>query len=239
MAARYPLIAALRAELAADQDPERAAQQQAYMKSSMPHAGFTAQKLRTLGKHLIKQYPCTSAEDWFGCAQTLWDEAQVREERYIALELLAVNRYRKQWYSPACLPMYRHFIESGAWWDYVDNIASNHIGVLLKTHAVEVKPVLRAWATTEHLWLRRTAILAQLKFKSDIDLVLLDEAIQGSIHDQDFFARKAIGWALRAHSYTDPDWVISYLKRHEDSLSPLSVREALKVIKRKQASVRP
>lgn len=226
----------LRRELKAQGNLERATQQQAYMKSEMPYAGLTSPTLRALCKTLISNHPITDADDWYGCARELWDEAAVREERYAAISLLSHNRYRKLWYTPDALPLYRHMVETGAWWDYVDNIASNHVGQLWQRFGADIQNELESWITDEHLWVRRTAILAQLKFKDKTDLEFLDRAIQGSISDNDFFARKAIGWALRAYSYTDPAWVIDYIDKHEGALSPLSVREGMKVIVRQAAT---
>ena len=66
-----------------------------------------------------------------------------------------------------------------------------------------------------HLWVRRTAILAQLKHREATDLELLadviDANLEGSLHGSDFFIRKAIGWALRQHARTDPDWVRAFV----------------------------
>jgi len=45
--------------------------------------------------------------------------------------------------------------------------------------------------------------------------------------EEDFFIRKAIGWALRAYAYTDAKWVKEFIKTHPH-LSNLSKREALK-----------
>lgn len=231
-----PLIAALRQGIQRLSDPTRAAQQQAYMKSAMPYAGLTAPVLRQLCRDVFKAHPIDKSAHWYGCARTLWDDARTREERYAAIELLAVKRYRKLWYTPDSLPIYRHMIETGAWWDYVDNIASNHVGALWLQFGPPIKRELTGWINDPHLWIRRTAILAQLKHKDQTDLAFLHRAIQGSITDKDFFARKAIGWALRAYSYTDPDWVSDYIDQHRTRLSPLSTREGMKAIVRKSAN---
>lgn len=59
-----------------------------------------------------------------------------------------------------------------------------------------------------HLWVRRTAILAQLKHRADTDVDLLsdvlDANLEGSLHGKDFFIRKAVGWALRQRARVDP-----------------------------------
>ena len=87
----------LRATLKTLADPQRAAQQQAYMKSTMQYAGLTAPVLRKACKEIFHEYPFASADTWSDCINELWDGADYREERYAAIELLGVNRYQKQW----------------------------------------------------------------------------------------------------------------------------------------------
>ena len=54
------------------------------------------------------------------------------------------------------------------------------------------------------------------------------DCIEPNRGDREFFIRKAIGWALREYSKTDPAAVVAYCESHE--LSGLSRREALKRI---------
>ena len=46
--------------------------------------------------------------------------------------------------------------------------------------------------------------------------------------ETEFFIRKVIGWALREYAKVDPDWVRTFVADHDDQLSGLSKREALK-----------
>jgi 3-methyladenine DNA glycosylase AlkD len=89
-------------------------------------------------------------------------------------------------------------------------------------------PVLHEWSVGEDMWLRRSAILAQVHRKADTDFALLVELIEPNRGEREFFIRKAIGWALREYSKTDPAAVVAYCESHE--LSGLSRREALKRI---------
>jgi len=121
----------------------------------------------------------------------------------------------------------RDWIVTGAWWDFTDEIASRRIGPLLRAHPAQLTPVLRAWATDEDRWLRRTAVISQLGSGAATDLRLLRDAIEANLRDPDFFLRKGIGWALRQHARVDPAWVREFVADHPE-LSPLSRREALK-----------
>ena len=87
-----------------------------------------------------------------------------------------------------------------------------------------------AWARSEDLWKRRSAILCQLGFGAQIDFGLLRSCLEPSLGSKEFFLRKAIGWALRQHARTDPAGVRRYVAENADRLSGLSRREALKRI---------
>ena len=152
----------------------------------MPYAGLTAPQLRTLCTGIYKEHQLTDSTAWQASVGELWRKAKVREERYAAIQLLQLPRYRKAWLNLDTIPLLRELIETGAWWDYVDNLASNSMGYLLKAHPEEIKPLLYTWAEDPHLWIRRTALLAQLKFYADTDTDLLYTAIEHSLADEDF-----------------------------------------------------
>jgi 3-methyladenine DNA glycosylase AlkD len=158
----------------------------------------------------------------------LWDGARFREERYLALSLTGHRRHLR-WLEPSWVPLYHHWIVSGAWWDFTDEIASKRIGPLLRADPAAVLPVVREWISDPDRWLRRTAVICQLGSGEATDTALLAEAIEANLADPDFFLRKAVGWALRRHARTDPDWVRTFVADHP-GLSPLSRREALRHI---------
>jgi 3-methyladenine DNA glycosylase AlkD len=91
---------------------------------------------------------------------------------------------------------------------------------------------LRSWGRSPDVWKRRAAILSQLGFKHDTDLALLHDCIAPSMASDEFFLKKAIGWALRDLAWSDPATVIRYVRRWEDALSALTRREALKNVAR-------
>ena len=75
------------------------------------------------------------------------------------------------------------------------------------------------------MWLRRAAIIGQIKHKAETDEDRLFDYCLRRAGEKEFFIRKAIGWALRSHASTNPKAVKSFLSKHRDRLSPLSVRE--------------
>jgi 3-methyladenine DNA glycosylase AlkD len=84
------------------------------------------------------------------------------------------------------------------------------------------------WIDDEDMWVVRTALLHQLRYRAATDSGRLFDHCHRRAGDPDFFVRKAIGWALREYARTDPDAVRQFVDGARDRLSPLSVREALK-----------
>ena len=225
---RSELVTAARAGLAAAADPAKAPGMQRYMRSEMPFYGVQAPVVRNLIRRLVDEHPLETWDDWADSIRALYDGATHREERYVALGLAGHRRYRR-YRDVGSLDLYRHLAVTGAWWDLVDTVAGQ-VGEVLREHRADAEPVLLGWATEADPWLRRVAILAQLKHRDATDRRLLEDTLTPNLDDRDFFIRKAIGWALREFGKTDPAWVRAYVEAHRGRMSALSAREALKHI---------
>ncbi|CAB4938963.1 unannotated protein [freshwater metagenome] len=225
-------VGSVRAALAATGDPGRAAQQQAYMKSDLPYVGLSAPELRALLRPLLAEHRFVDRGSWEAAVLELWDDVTHREEWYAAVALLRHRAYR-DWLDPDLLPLLEHLVRTGAWWDVVDEIASHLVGQVLLDHRAAVTMVMDAWSVdADSMWVRRTAMLAQLRHSGDTDTDLLERVLVANLDDtaygREFFVRKALGWALRQHARTDPAWVRTFVGTYADRLSGLSRREALK-----------
>ncbi|GAA3680778.1 DNA alkylation repair protein [Nonomuraea antimicrobica] len=205
--------------------PGKAETMRAYMRSDMPFLGVQAVPRRAALRKVFAEHRLDSAPEWRRAVLSLWREAEYREERYAAVELSGYHLYR-EFQTLYTIPMYEEMIVSGAWWDLVDELATHRIGGLLAAYPDSMRPLMLEWAHDDDLWKRRTAILCQNRFKSRTDTALLYACIEPSLSDNDFFARKAIGWALREYAKTRPEEVIRYVKAK--GLTGLSRREALK-----------
>lgn len=223
------LAARIRSELEEIAEPARAPAMQAYMKSAMPYLGVSSVPRRALCKALFAELSWGTSVAWQADVLEVWRGAEFREERYCALELACV-RVARPFQTVDALPLYEEMIVTGAWWDFVDEIASNRLGPILRGQPAATKPIMIEWANCDNLWKRRSAILCQLGGKSATDTDFLFACIAPSISSNEFFLRKAIGWALRQYARTDPRRVADYVARHSGELSNLSKREALKHI---------
>ncbi|KGN36758.1 DNA alkylation repair protein [Knoellia subterranea] len=222
------LVDAIRAALRSGANPERAVEQQRYMKSAMPFLGLTSPE-RTATLRPLLADPALRIETrsgWERSIRSLWDGAEFREDRYAGLALLRHRTYRS-WRDPDVMPLVEQLVVTGAWWDLVDEL-SNVVGEVLIVDPEGEGLRMRAWSEHDDLWLRRSAIISQLRHRERTDTDLLDEVIEPNLDDREFFIRKAIGWALRQYARTDPDWVRAFVERYDSRLSGLSRREALK-----------
>lgn len=203
-------------------NPEIALKQSAYMRNLFPFLGITKPQRERLEKQIFKKAPLHDLHD---ILLKLWDQ-DYREFHYAALCL--AQRHRKMLTLEA-LPILERMIRTQSWWDTVDTIAPHLVGHLVKAHP-ELLQVMDLWIHDPYLWIRRAALLFQLRWKKETDEKRLFSYCQKRMHEKDFFIRKAIGWALREYSKTSPASVKNFISRHQLHLSPLSLREASKYL---------
>ncbi|KHK97548.1 DNA alkylation repair protein [Microbacterium mangrovi] len=210
----------MRSDLAASGDPAKAPAQQSYMKSAMPFLGVSVPDVRRITRTAAAGEQ--DAAILLAAASLLWADAGYREQRYAAVQLLAL---RPSAGDPRTVPLIEHMVRTGRWWDFTDELA-HRVADLLDARPAETARLVRAWSVDDEFWIRRLAILSQLTRRDRVDADLLADALAPNLQDREFFIRKAIGWALRDYARVAPDWVREYVATHE--LSPLSRREALK-----------
>jgi 3-methyladenine DNA glycosylase AlkD len=225
------LLPSLRKALEKASDPVKASAMRAYMKSAMPYHGVPTPLLRKVCKLTFADLQFGTASHWQAQVLDLWRGARFREERYAAIYLTGDERTRP-FQTLSAMKMYEELIVTGAWWDYVDDIASHRIGPILRDYPTPMRRKMLSWSKSNNLWKRRAAILCQLGFKAETDLELLYACIEPSLGSREFFLQKAIGWALRQYAWTDGAEIKRYVRLNRARLSASSYREALKNIDR-------
>jgi 3-methyladenine DNA glycosylase AlkD len=219
-----PLVEAARSQLVDAADPAKSLAMAAYMKTEMPFYGVQNSARKAILRSLVREFPAESFDVYESHVRALWAEPH-REEKYLAI---GYARAWRDFIRIESVPLYRDLIVEGAWWDFVDELATQLIGKVLFDNRTIVEPTIREWMDSEDLWLRRVSIICQLRHKEATDTSLLSDACLANVRDKDFFIRKAIGWALREYAKTNPDWVRRFVTDHGAAMAPLSVREATK-----------
>jgi len=222
VAKRY--FESLESEFQRNANQENAFFMKKYMKDKFDYYGIKTPKRRELLNGFLKKCGKPSNEDLKKCIKYLWNKPQ-REFQYAALNLLDNS---KKYFDRELIDFIEYLITTKSWWDTVDGIASNHVGLLFSKFPELIKPYTNKWMKSENMWLQRTTILFQLKYKNDTDEKLLYKYIISLSGSKEFFIQKAIGWALREYSKTNPESVEKFIG--ENKLATLSVREGMKII---------
>ena len=216
-------VAALSAEFSEAGDPERAAGMRRYMRDQFAYFGVPTPQRRAIAKQVLAPLGAPSPLDLEAIGPLAW-AADEREVQYAAVDVLVrhVDVAR-----PQLLGVVAELVTTKSWWDTVDALAANVVGPLVRQYPSLVA-TLDQWISGDELWLARTAILHQLGYKTDTDVDRLFRYSLAWASNPDFFARKAIGWALRQYARTDPEAVRGFLADHANVLSRLTLREASK-----------
>lgn len=218
----HEFVQQLTNELQANADANRAPGAKAYMKNQFEFFGLPMNDRRRICKRLIKEYPVAITGELNKVVKQLWLLPQ-REYQYCAIELLTNNK--KLW-NEQIIHLFEYCITHKSWWDTVDFIAAECTGPYFKLYPTKVSTVTAAWNTSDNIWLQRSSLLFQLKYKHATNVELLSGYILHLTGSREFFVQKAIGWILREYAKTNPTWVQQFVQQH--TLSPLSRREALK-----------
>ena len=202
-----------------------ASEQKAYMRNQFEFYGLKAKERREIQKtFFIKQYlPNKSELDII--VKTLWEKPQ-REYQYFSQEFAFkyVNQLEQK-----DIQLFEYMVTHKSWWDTVDFIAIKLMGEYFKTFPNQKDKYVTKWLKSNNIWLQRSALLFQLKYKKNLDTELLSSIINSLLGSKEFFINKAIGWVLRKFSRTNPKWVMEFVNNTE--LNTLSKKEALRLIK--------
>jgi 3-methyladenine DNA glycosylase AlkD len=193
------------------------------MKNHFEFMGVPAPVRKSAQSQIFKELP-KDKKIILKLVDLLW-QSEYREMQYVGMDLLEKS---KKLLSKEDINFVVRLIETKSWWDTVDLLASKIIGNLLKPHVELTEKLCRMWNQSDNIWIKRTAILAQLNFKEKTNDTLLYELILTNHSSKEFFIQKAMGWALRNYARKNPASVSLFLKENEDFLPKLTVREAKK-----------
>lgn len=212
--------------LAKETDSENAKEMKRYMKDNFEFFGVNATLRREVTREFMqrKERPPYNALE--GIAKNLWDFPE-REYQYFGMELL--EKYKNE-FDENIIDLFEYIIINKSWWDTVDEISKKLVGNYFIRFPDNRDKSIEKWAESGNIWLQRNTLLFQLRYKENTDVKLLFSLIERLKDIDEFFIQKAIGWALREYSKIDPEVIEGFVDSHE--LSPLSYREAMKIIKK-------
>lgn len=195
-----------------------------YMKDRFHYFGIKSPKRKEIQKQFFPIWKKEFKGKEIEMAIRLWNHEE-REMCYSAMDWMKATSI---WKISGSIQQIEKWILSNSWWDSVDFLASTCVGGYFLKFPDERDRWIEKWNNSDNFWLNRTAIIFQLKYKNKMDTDLMFAVMDTHKDQKEFFIRKAIGWALRELSKTQPEKVKDYLASRE--LSGLSVREASKYL---------
>jgi 3-methyladenine DNA glycosylase AlkD len=213
-------ITSLTDMLESHQNENKAIQMSAYMKGKFSFYGIPAPVRNDIQKiwfPIIKEF----GFDFWELIHTLWGKEE-REFQMIAVDLMK-KRPAKQM-EIEDIDQLEFTISTKSWWDTVDLIASNYLGVYFQKFPEQIAPITEKWIQSNNMWLQRSCLIFQLKYKEKTDFKRLTQYIKELKHIDEFFIQKAIGWSLRQYSKFSPEEVSIFIDT--ENIQGLARKEA-------------
>ena len=209
--------------LEARADNARALDMSKYMKNKFEFFGVGAAERNEIWKPYFKEAKKTKKIDWDFIE--ICFKHDKRECQYTAAYYL---KYMQRFLVEDDIPKLKELVLTKSWWDTVD-ILDKVIGSIIYNNK-NLHPIILEWSKDDNIWLRRVAIDHQLLRKENTDEQLLEKILINNLNHKEFFVNKAIGWALRDYSKTNPQWVRNFIEVHKENMASLSIREASKYL---------
>ncbi|MCK5087707.1 MAG: DNA alkylation repair protein, partial [Melioribacteraceae bacterium] len=166
---------------------ENAFHMKKYMKDHSEFFGIKSPLRREITKPFLKKENLPPISSIKKITKELWSLPQ-REFQHFGMELLV--KYLKKM-TPDYINLFEYILLTKSWWDSVDFTSSNLVGAHFKNYPELIKPTTKKWIASENMWLQRSSIIFQLKYKSTTDTNLLFKYIQLCDDSKEFFIRKA------------------------------------------------
>ena len=210
-------------EMIQHKNEEQAQKMSKYMLNKFEYIGIKTQERREIFKNFFKKYKNEEKIDW-EFVNKCW-ENKYREFQYVAADYL---KNMKDKLTIDDIPKLKQLVLEKSWWDTIDNLDMTIGALALKDS--NVNKILLEWSLDENIWLRRIAIDHQLLRKEKTNAELLEKILKNNLGQAEFFINKAIGWALRDYSKTNPERVKNFIEENKEKMAKLSIKEASKYL---------
>lgn len=213
----------LKQNLIENSNPELAKQMEKYLRNKFKFYGLKSPERRKSYHDLIKAERKNKKIDWKLLDQA-WSDSH-REAQYFACDyLISLEKYL----TFEDIDHIFYYVKSKQWWDTIDSLIKPIGKIGLRDE--RVNELMLAWSKDNDFWVRRVAIEHQLLRKDKMNIELLEKILENNLNSSEFFINKAIGWALRDYSKTNPEWVREFIENHVSDMAPLSIKEGSKYL---------
>lgn len=213
----------LKQNLIENSNPDLAKQMEKYLRNKFKFYGLKSPERRKSYHDLIKAEKKNKKIDWKFIDQA-WSDSY-REAQYFVYDyLISLEKYL----TFEDIDHIFYYVKSKQWWDTIDSLIKPIGKIGLRDE--RVNELMLAWSKDNDFWVRRVAIEHQLLRKDKMNIELLEKILENNLNSSEFFINKAIGWALRDYSKTNPEWVREFIENHVSDMAPLSIKEGSKYL---------
>ncbi len=208
----------------ANSNTKNAVPMKRYMRDQFDFYGIKSPLRKELLRQFLNKNGKPTRNDLKQIVQALWDNDH-REMQYVAMDIM--EKVVKT-LDESFLPFLEQLILQKSWWDTVDWIAPNGFGRIFQKYPKHIKPITGQWIQSDNIWLQRSSIIFQLKYREKTDHQLMFDYILYRADSKEFFVQKGSGWALRQYSKFNARAVVDFIQSNEVVLSNLTKKEGLK-----------
>ena len=213
----------IKKEFELNEDKEKALSMSKYMRNLFLFYGIQTPKRKAIYKDFLKKERQSNKIDWLLLDKCYADEH--REFQYFVCDYLLKMQ---EFLTYEDISKIKKYIKTKQWWDTIDFFDQIISQIGLKDKRVD--ELMLRWSKDQDFWLRRIAIDHQLGRKEKTNTKLLEKIIVNNFGSKEFFINKAIGWALRDYSKTNPKWVENFINTYQNQMNHLSIKEASKYL---------
>jgi 3-methyladenine DNA glycosylase AlkD len=187
--------------------------------------GVRVPQLREIARGWQRAHKGASRQDLMALVEALWS-GESREEKMLASYLLQGHQ---RWIPDLTWAHFHRWRQGLDNWEVTDSLGVRTLGPWLLADPEARLDHLWELIADEEIWSRRLALVATVWLNRgyggfsapDLTLGLIDRVKA----ERDPMITKAVSWALREMTRTDPDRVEAYLRENQDVLAAHVVRE--------------
>ena len=219
------LINELQEAFEANSNEENAVAMTAYMRDQYPYYGLKSPLRKSIIADAWKANKLIDNKELNFFVTECWNKEK-REWQYAAMDIM--GKFKKK-FDTETIGLLEYLITNKSWWDTVDWLASNGVGSYFILYPDEKNNYVKKWMESGNIWLQRTCLIFQLKYREKTDFELIKSCILELKGSKEFFINKGAGWALRQYSRFSPQLVKEFVEMNQD-LHSITKREANKYI---------
>lgn len=205
------------------QNPDNAMHMAKYLRNQFEFYGIQSVPRNQIEKAFLKQARKNKTVEWQELNK-IWSDPHREMQYFVCDYLIRMQKF----ISFDDLNKVEKYVRSKQWWDTIDSLIKVYGKIGLRDS--RVNQLMLTWSKDSDFWVRRLAIEHQLLRKDKMNQKLLQTIIENNLNSKEFFINKAIGWALRDYSKTNPSWVSDFIDHNQEGLSSLSIREGSKYL---------